>query len=312
VTRRLEKARDRATALWSEPLARVLVIVLALALALTVTALALLVPSRTATPVSMRGPIVATSSLLPTTALFGDRVSAEIAVYTSKKQIDPGSVRVRTDFRPYRVVETEVVRSSQGPVSLLRTRLVLQCLTSACLPRAGRDRMFRFPSATVTYRQGTTRVRQVEPWGALQVYSRLTSQPPRLDEEPPSLDTGTRISPTVLRTALAGLAAALGLVGAWLVISGLWPRFFYSTRRWRRLSPLEQALAQLDAAARIDDEEVRRRVLDQLATRLGEADLVALERHSRTLAWEAGSPETEALDHLGELVRSSVNGGSRQ
>ena len=108
------------------------------------------------------------------------------------------------------------------------------------------------------------------------------------------------------------LAAVLGLAGAWLVVTGLWPRFFYSSRRWQRLSPLEQALAQLDAAARIEDEEVRRRVLDQLATRLGEADLVALERHTRTLAWSASSPEAEALERLGELVRSSLNGGSRR
>ena len=134
---------------------RVLVIVLALALASTLIALALLVPSRPTTPLLLSEPMVVTSSLSPTTALFGDRISAEIDVYTRDQQVDPGTVHVRAEFRPYQVVDTEVTRSSEGSVSVLRTRLALQCLTSTCLPAARSGRVFRFEPATVSYRQGT-------------------------------------------------------------------------------------------------------------------------------------------------------------
>ena len=107
------------------------------------------------------------------------------------------------------------------------------------------------------------------------------------------------------------VAIVLGVTGTLLIATGLWPRFPYSRRRWRRLSPLDQALAQLDAAAAIDDERLRRRVLDQLASRLAEADLEALAQESRTLAWDADPPEAEALTLLGTQIRGSQNGGSR-
>ena len=106
------------------------------------------------------------------------------------------------------------------------------------------------------------------------------------------------------------LAGLLALVGALLVATGFWPRFFYSLRRWRRLSPLEQALTQLDAASRIEDETIRRRVLDQLASRLREADLPSLERESRALAWGSAAPEADGIELLRERIRGGLNGGA--
>jgi hypothetical protein len=130
-----------------------------------------------------------------------------------------------------------------------------------------------------------------------------------LAEAPPSMRTTTRVSPALVRTLLVGPAISLATVGAWLVLTGVWPHVFSTQRRWRELSALEQALAQLDAAGEIDDAGVRRRVLEQLATRLGEAELPALERRSRTLAWSAPVPERDDLARLGDDVRASLEGG---
>ena len=303
--------------LWSEPSTRLIAIVVVLVPALALIVVALLLPAASPPqPQLVQHPITVTQALSPATALFGDPIAAEIDVFTDDADIDPRSVSARTDFRPYHAVATRVDRSSQGDVSLLRTRIDLQCLTAACLPGPGRGRVFRFRPVVVSYRlvTGNGRHRLVQPWDSVQVYSRLAAavpQGPQLADTPPSLDTSFRFSPRLLQIALVTLAAVLGLIGAVLVATGFWPRFFYSRRHWRRLSPLEQALAQLDAAAGVDDEALRRRVLDQLASRLGEADLDALERRTRMLAWDADPPEPEALALLGTEIRGSLNGGPR-
>jgi hypothetical protein len=311
VSVRLGALRARLSELWSEPAARLLALALLLAAALASLALALLPSSRGPGPRLLREPITVAQSLSPTTALFGDRLEAEIDVYTDDERIDPASVRVRSDFRPYEAVATDVGRSRRGTASLVRTRVSLSCLSPACLASRQGGRLLRFGPTTVSYRQGASELSLRRGWAPVRVYSRL-GEGPQLVDAPPSLDPRFRVSPTMLRLALAALTAALALAGVVLVVSGLWPSFPYSQRRWRRLSPLEQALAQLDAAARIDDEDTRRRVLDQLATELGERELPLLERRSRALAWGEQAPEPEALDRLGEQVRSSVNGGVRR
>jgi hypothetical protein len=308
--RRRDHIRARLTQLWSEPLARGLAAGLVLVPLLLLLVLALLPSSHEPFPRALHDPITVTRSLSPATALFGDRLEAEIDVYTNDERIDPASVHVQTDFRPYEAVATTIDRSSQGTVSLLRTTISLSCLTPACLPSRSGGRVFRFRPLTVSYRQGARPRTLQQAWDRVRVYSRLGPNP-RLVDTPPRLDSGFRVSPGVAQVVLALLAAGLALIGAVWVVTGFWPRFPYSLRRWRRLSPLEQALAQLDAAARIDDEDVRRRVLDQLATRLGEHDLALLERRSRSLAWGEAVPAPEELDRLGEHVRTSLNGGPR-
>jgi hypothetical protein len=117
------------------------------------------------------------------------------------------------------------------------------------------------------------------------------------------------VSPTLLRGLLVALAIVLGVAGAWLAATGIRPRLV----RWRRrrLSRLELALAELDDAVRVEDEGRRRRVLDQLATRLGEADEGALEERSRRLAWSRVPPPEEELVALGDQVRAGLDGGGR-
>jgi hypothetical protein len=316
VKRRAKALRAWLGELWAEPAARVIAIVVVLVPALALILLALLLPAGDPPREQLVDtPVTVTNTVTPTTSLFGDPIEAEIAVLTDSAVIDARSVSVHTDFRPYDAGATRVDRSSREGLSLLRTSIQLQCLTAACLPGRG-GRAFRFEPVVVSYRPvaGGGEQRVARAWAPVQVYSRLGAATPSgeaLADNPPSLDTRFRISPTLLRVVLVTLALVLGLTGTLLIATGLWPRFPYSQRHWRRLSPLDQALAQLDAAAAIDDETLRRRVLEQLASRLDEADLDALAQESRTLAWDADPPEREALTLLGTQIRGSRNGGSR-
>jgi hypothetical protein len=303
-------SRARLADLWREPLARLLAVLLLLVPLAVVLVLAMLPGSGESPPQLLHAPITVTRSLTPSTTLFGDRIEAEVDVLTDGERIDPDSVQVTTDFQPYEAISTARDRSRRGAVTLLRTRVVLACLTTECLAPSAGGRLFRFRPLTVTYRRDGRELSLRRTWEPLQVYSRLGANP-RLVDSAPGLDTGFRVPPTLLRAALLVLAGALVLAGTAWVVTGLWPRFPYSLRRWRRLSPLEQALARLDAAARIDDEATRRRVLDQLASQLEENALPALERHTRGLAWGEATPDREELDRLGEDVRRSLNGGRR-
>jgi hypothetical protein len=300
--------------LWSEPATRVVAILLCLVPALTLIMLAQLPRSGGRVPQLSSPPIEVAQTLSPTSLLFGDQLEARIDVLAGPT-IDASSIRVQAGFRPYQVVSRQVERTRRESLSLVRTRFVLSCLTDACLPSRRASRQFRFPAPTISFREHARELRVSSPWSSgVTVSTRLgpPSARPQLVDRPPSLSTSFRISPGLLRVALACLAALLALAGALLVTRGLWPRFFYSRRHWRRLTPLQRALAQVEAAAAIEDEGTRRRTLDQLARRLREAELPALEREISSAAWDASPPRPESLELLVQRIRSDLDGGARR
>lgn len=259
------------------------------------------------------GPITVKRALSTSVTLFGDPVEAEIDVYTSDRSIAPRSVSVAPSFGPYRITATRITREHEGEISLLRTRITLECLTRTCLPPRGGVRVVRFRPFAVTYRRGARESRVLVPSEPLQVSSRL----PRgaaarvgLMDTPPALEPGFDRSPERVRALLLVVAVVLGLAGAALVLTTLWPPSYAGQRRLRRLSPLERSLLRVEAAAR-DDEATRRRTLDDLATRLGGVPAPVLERRTRALAWGQSPPEPEALVLLAEDVRAALNGGVR-
>jgi hypothetical protein len=275
---------------------------------------ALLVHHSRSTPVLLEDPVTVKRALSTTAALFGDPVEAEIDVYSNDRNVPPGSVRVQTDFRPYRIVATDVDRSSQGGISLLRTRISLRCLTRTCLPPPGGARLVQFPPFAVTYRRDGQQARLDVPWAALQLSSRIPAGAGGrlgiVDTAPP-LDPLFSRSPELLQALLLLGAALLGIAGAGLVVAAVWPPSYRSLRRRQRLSELERTLMRVEAAARSDDGDERRRTLDELAIRLGEIPAPALEVETRALAWGQSPPEPEALTHLAAQVRANLNGGVR-
>ncbi len=305
-------SRARAAALAGTPAMRLLAIGIVLATAIVAVLAAGLVGRPGATAAALSAPVVVKRSLSTSAVLFGDPVEAEIDVYSNDAVIAARSVRVSTDFGPFRVAATRVDRSSQGNVTLLRTRISLECLTRDCLPPKGGTRLIRFPPLAVTYRAGERDARVLVPWEPLQLSSRL----PRdtgvgvVDTAPP-LEPRFERSPELLRTLFLVAAAVLGLVGAALVVTALWPPSFLAQRRWLRLTPLERSLLQVEEAATSGDEAVRRRTLDDLATRLGDIPSPSLESRTRALAWGQSPPEPETLTLLAEQVRTTLNGASR-
>ncbi len=152
------------------------------------------------------------------------------------------------------------------------------------------------------------------PWDTLQVSTRLRPDPSAratIIDTPPPLDSHFRYSPELLRLLLLLAAAGLAIAGVALIVPVLWPRSFLARRRWRKLSPLERSLLEVEAAARSEDEAARRRTLDHLATRLGEIPSRSLEARTRALAWGESAPEPEALTLLAAQVRTALNGGVR-
>lgn len=304
--------RERAAALAGAPAARLPAVGLILGIAVA-TVLGILLVNR---PGSAAGPlddpITVKRSLSTSTALFGDPVEAEVDVYSDDAGIVARSVRVSTDFTPYRVAATRVERMHQGDISLLRTRISLECLTRVCLPPRGKERVLRFPPLAVTYRRGGQEERMVVPWEPLRVSSRLPAETNAravvVDSAPP-LEPRFARSPETLQALLLLVATILGLAGAALVVTALWPPSLLARRRSRRLSPLERSLLRVEAAARGDDEAARRRALDDLATNLAEVRSPSLETRTRALAWGQSAPDPEALTILTERVRATLNGG---
>ena len=192
------------------PAARVLAIVLILgaATAAILGAVVLDRPSSTTHPLDE--PLTVKRALSTSAALFGDPIGAEIDVYTNDRSIAARSVRVSTDFKPYRVAATTVERVGHGGVSLLRTRISLECLARACLPPRGGKAAVHFPPFAVTYRHRGRDARVVVPWEPLQLSSRLPAEATTsvgiIDTAPP-LDPRFERSPETLRVLFLLVAA---------------------------------------------------------------------------------------------------------
>lgn len=309
------RLRSRVVRLWDRPATRAAAIAIVLCAVVAGFLAAFLVSRPHPEPALLDPPITIKQALSTSATLFGDSIEAEVDVYTDDGTIDPRSVRVSTDFTPYRAVATRVDRARLGHVSLLRSRIVLACLTKACVPPRAASGLLNFRPLRVTYRTGTGDASIDVPWTQIQLSSRLPRDPAALlgtIDTPPPLDPGFAVSPALLRTVLLLGAALLALVGAALVVTGVWPPSFYALHRWHRLSPLERSLLQVEAAAHSGDETVRRHVLDELANRLAEVPSPSLEARTRSLAWGASTPEPEALSLVAKQVRTSLNGGSRR
>ena len=89
-------------------------------------------------------------TLAPREALFGDAVTAEVDVVVRPEQVSPSSIRIHTDFRPYRVVRATVIRADAGKLDRVVYRWRLECLTRACLPH-GPEQAVQFRPVRVTW-----------------------------------------------------------------------------------------------------------------------------------------------------------------
>jgi hypothetical protein len=302
---------------------------LALAIVVTVATMLVAAIGRGGAPSVLRGEAIRVNSdLSPHTQLFGDTVTARIAIVVDVDQIALSSLRVDGKFGPYQKIGTPTVRRSQaGGTGYVVWTARLRCLDAACLSGKAGKRVL-FPTARLSYSlmRGSDTARParsvIVAWPALLAYSRLDrTQLAALDprDEPPWRPDFTalpavsyRASPPLLAFLFYGLGAVL--IAACLAL--LVPPVLREVRRAMarsgppslRLPPYEQALWLLEKDVEDgEDVEARRKALELVAVELGQRGERDLELSARRLAWSPEPPASEDTRALAQSVRQ-VNG----
>lgn len=272
--------------------------------------------------------IQASAVLRPRNVHFGDTVRAQVDVTLNRARIDPGSVRIATDFAPWAPsAQPERTRRDGETTTHLRTTWVLRCLASACLPPA-RALTVELTPATVTYDslgpEPASGKRLTARWPRLVAHTRLDSS----DLEPPQLGSGRspfespwradmvsmppvsyRVEPETARIPLYAAAGAFALLGLGLAFVG---------RPRRRpapvaepppppaLTPLQQALAVLEDPVAANGAADRRRALELVAAELAVRGNDDLAHAARRLAWSRQVPAVASTTPLAEQARPAL------
>ena len=288
-------------------------------------ALALMVAPTSAGAAS--GIVRAQATLPPGPYLFGEQITADVDVLVNTKLVDPQTVRVETRFFPYQPLaaprRTETV---DGSVADVRFRYVLACVSLECLTGSKLERKVQFTPTRIRYRDRRQHVwRRTVNWRAIREISRVGNDQIRpatasqarfaLPSEPllqlpasvvaPS--PSYRLSPVLLALVLAGLAAGM-LVATFFVARPV----LALARRGRgsaapELSPLEQAIAAVEEAARRQAGGAEHReALALLARELRRAHLLDLVHSTRKLAWSEQAPSAAASRGLLAEVREAA------
>jgi hypothetical protein len=271
-------------------------------------------------------PFKAYATISPTVHLFGDSITAKIAVVADTNLVDPTRLQVSTNFAPY--VQTKaptILRLRIGRFAQVTWTWTLDCLTSRCVPRlppSDKFHVFRFHPAQITYlrlnRKPAYAIRasfppvevlsQVSPGVAafLQKTSRLNW---RLGMTPVAAPT-YRLAPSLLLWLAIGAAGVFGLAALALA----W-RWYLVVRPRRVVAPpsdpataLDRALAVLRYAHEHGDETLQRKAFERVAGELGVERADELTLIARELAWSQRTPEHEEVEEFAEQARGTQEG----
>jgi hypothetical protein len=270
--------------------------------------------------------IDATGTVEPRIVLFGDTIEARIDVVVDPARVDPGSVRVAAAFSPWEIVHApRRARTDTDAMSRLRTTYVLRCLSALCLS-PGQSTQTVFPPARMTYTTTRRAGHAAEArrarinWAVMTVFSRYSTSsfegrqglvtPWHADLLTfPALSV--RLPFGLLLAVLVGSGVLL-LVASGALVYAAWPRRAVAPPPEPEeppppaLTPLEQALALLEDAARSNGAEERRRSLELVAEVLEEWGDTELARAARDLAWSESNPAVEQTSNLATRVRESL------
>jgi hypothetical protein len=271
-------------------------------------------------------PLKAFATITPTVHLFGDAVTAKIAIVADTKWIDPARLQVHTDFAPYQATNAPTVLSLRvGRFAQVTWTWTLHCLTTPCVPRvppSDHFHVFTFHPARIEYLQVNRKpayainaswppievVSQVSP-GVVAFLQRTNRLNWRLGITPVAAPT-YRFSPDLLFWLAVGLAGALG-VGA-LFFAWRW----YLVVRPQRAAPLEvdsstpldRAIAVLRFAHEHGDETLQRKAFERVAGELGVERADELTLIAREHAWSQRTPEHEEVEEFAEQARGTQEG----
>jgi hypothetical protein len=251
-----------------------------------------------------RAPLSASTSVQPSPAFFGERISARVELVVNDDAVDPDSVRFTPDFTPYAIIgRPQRSRSSAGGVTTLGYVFRLQCLNDDCLPHAT-SRTVRLPVAHARAGENEVTVR----WPALVVAPRVSRAQVAADRPPwrvqlavPSVSYGVR--PGAASAIAWSAAVVLALAGGALIGWEALRRRRLRLERERRLSRLQQAVVLArESAGRSGDD--RRKALALLARELnGDRELA---RAATQLAWNRAEPSPERMTTLLDEIDREV------
>lgn len=283
------------------------------------------------TPTAQRRAIQPRADVTPRRVLFGDTLTALVEVTLDREQVDPDSVQVEADFKPWKpIAEPEQLRQDGERITLLRTTYRLRCLTSACISTDERavqteNIVMTFGQARVTYTpaEGVGNgdpISQRVPWPRFLVDARYSQ---RDAQNAGTSTSGWRADllsfPAVTYgTAPRLLFALLLLGGAVLTVAA--GAFAYRARLLRPpprpsseavpqgpvLTPLARALALLEDRTRMDGASDQRRALELVAAALVERGDLTLAQASRALAWSRPVPEIPETNGMAARARASL------
>jgi hypothetical protein len=267
-------------------------------------------------------PLKAYASITPTVHLFGDELTAKLAIVADSKLVDPARLRVVTNFAPYQPAkQASVLRLQVGRFAQITWTWVLRCDTSPCVPRlppSDRYHVFHFRPAHIAYvaldgkpAYGINAsfppvevVSQVSP--GVVAFLRQTNRVNWRFDFTPVAAASYRTSPTLV------FWLALGLGGLCLVAAAWFARRWYLVVRPQaaavEIEPgttLERALAVLRYAHEHGDETLQRKAFDRVAGELGVERADELTLIARELAWSPRTPEDEEVEEFAEQARGS-------
>jgi hypothetical protein len=272
-------------------------------------------------------PLKAYATLTPQVHLFGDIVTARLAVVADTKWVDPERLRVSTGFEPYKVVRTPRRTSySAGRFEQVTWTWTLRCITTKCVPRlppSERFHVFRFQTVHIEYVKANGKpaygidatwprvevLSQVSP-GVATFLQRTNHLNWRFHITPVAAPT-YRVSPTVLFWLALGAGVAMLLVAVafeWRWFRSLRPRKVYGPGEATGTT-LERALAVLAWAHARGDETLERKALERVAGELAvetpEQEADELSRTARELAWSSRTPEDDEVETFSERARGT-------
>lgn len=287
----------------------------AAALLAAAPAAALLPVHRSGSAVGEGVPLKAYASMTPTVHLFGDTVTARLAVVADTKWVDARRLRVRASFAPYQELRRpQVIRLRSGRFEQVTWTWTLRCLASACVPRmppSEKYHVFHFTPAHVDYttRSGAKAYGIDAYWPPVEVLSQVSPGVARflqltnhirwrLSLTPVAAPT-YRVPADLLLWLAAGLAGAFAAAG--LLLGGRW----YLSVRPRGGgvaalpgTPLERALAVLRYAHETGDETLQRKAFERVADELGVERAGELTQMARELAWSPRTPADAEVEEF--------------
>lgn len=264
--------------------------------------------------------LVVRTAVTPPRTLFGQVVTATVQVMVDPRRVDPDSVQVAGRFAPFTVRDEYDTRSRVGRAQVRTFSFALQCLSSACLPRAVKSTRARAAATTFALRDARLTARDAKGhaisasvrWPVFGVQSRLTEQDvalgePRIESPLAAPPVTWRVRPVVLG-AIASVLALVLLLGAGALIASVALADGRPLRVLRipgNLTAVERALRLAEHAARHGETDESRKALERLAVELRRRGAAQYATDAERLAWSAGRPTEERVEELAAAVRSN-------